>query len=319
MNIREATEKDIREIVSVLKASLGEKDLSLSEEIWRYKHIDNPFGKSIVLIAEEEEQEQENKIIGVRAFMRWQWCNGETMFSCFRAVDTATHPDYQGRGVFKQLTLKTLKLAKEEGAAFVFNTPNEKSRPGYLKMGWEVAGKLQVAISPAFNSFWKIKKEIPDYQINHQSSTRQIEDLCNDWNSKLRGTNIYTKKSVDYLKWRYENNPLKSYEVLAASEFYIAGYIKKHNGIKELRIVECIYTGSDAERKTHETIRRWSFKFGAQVISFSPKLLKLKYPTIKGEFGPITTVRDLTLSLDDKGIYSSTENWDYSLGDLELF
>ncbi len=314
MNIRKATEKDIPEIVGVLKASLGEKDLALSEEIWRYKHVLNPFGRSIVLIAEEDK-----KIVGVRAFMRWQWYNGDKMFSCFRAVDTATHPDYQGKGIFKKLTLKALELAKEERAAFIFNTPNEKSRPGYLKMGWKIAGKIQVGISPAFNSFWKLKKNIPDYDINYQTSNVEIEKLCKEWNMELIGKKIFTKKSVNYLKWRYENNPLKKYEVFAASSFYMAGYIKYHKGIKELRIVECIYTGDVANKEIHKNIRRWSSKFGAQVISYSPKIVKLKAPAIKGNFGPISTVREITLSPDEKDICFLTENWCYSLGDLELF
>jgi len=130
MEIREAKETDISEIVKVLKASLGEDQLELSEKVWHYKHIDNPFGKSIVLIAVENE-----KIIGVRAFMRWEWKYASNKYSALRAVDTATHPQHQGKGIFKKLTLKAVELAKSNNDNFIFNTPNEQSRPGYLKMG----------------------------------------------------------------------------------------------------------------------------------------------------------------------------------------
>ncbi|MDT0645901.1 GNAT family N-acetyltransferase [Zunongwangia sp. F260] len=314
MNIREATEKDIPEIVTVLKASLGEQELALSEEIWRYKHINNPFGKSLILVAEEEDI-----IVGVRAFMRWRWHNGHKEFYCFRAVDTATHPKHQGKGIFKKLTLKAIEIGKEEGADFVFNTPNEKSRPGYLKMGWELAGNIKVSIKPAFNSFWKIKKTIPDYEVQYRTSVSKIENLCSEWNSKFIGEVLYTPKSVEYLKWRYENNPLRQYEVLAASNYYIAGYIKHHKRIKELRIVECLYLNAFPNKEINKSIRDWSLKFGAQFISFSPELLKLKAPAVKGKFGPILTVRDLNLSPHEKEICSSIENWNYSLGDLELF
>lgn len=314
MEIREAIEKDIPEIVSVLKASLGEKELSLSEEIWKYKHIENPFGRSLVLIAEEEK-----KIIGVRAFMRWQWCTKGRRMSSFRAVDTATHPTHQGRGIFKKLTLTALKFAKEEGAAFVFNTPNEKSRPGYLKMGWKVTGNIQVGIKPALNSFWKIFKKIPDYQINYEASSVIIENLCSKWNGKLNDDKIYTEKSADYLKWRYENNPLRSYEVLATANFYIAGYIQVHRGIKELRIVESIYLDDIGKNELLHCIRSWSSKFGVQVVSFSSKLLNLTHPSLRGEFGPILTIRDINLHPREMDFYSSIENWSYSLGDLELF
>jgi predicted N-acetyltransferase YhbS len=97
MKIREATEEDIPDILEVLKASLGETSSKKTEDVWKYKHIDNPFGKSMVLVAIEE-----NKIIGVRAFMRWKWQKGDCVFSAFRAVDTATHPKHQGKGIFKK-------------------------------------------------------------------------------------------------------------------------------------------------------------------------------------------------------------------------
>lgn len=314
MTIREAGPADVPEIVKVLKASLGETDLPLSEKIWNYKHYENPFGKSIVLVAIEDKN-----IVGVRAFMRWEWYRDETKLSCLRAVDTATHPGHQGKGIFKKLTLQAVNLAKEEGADFIFNTPNEKSRPGYLKMGWQIAGKLQVGISPAFFSFWKFSKTISNYEVNYQTSQENIEVLCAQWNTGIKSGKLFTKKSVNYLKWRYEENPLQKYEVLATSEFYLAGYIKKRKRINELRIAECIYQDKVAETKINQSIQEWSSKFGAQVISFSPLLMKLKQPSVSGKFGPLSTVRNLNLSEVEKKNYFTTENWIYSLGDLELF
>ncbi len=130
MLIREATEQDIPEILRVLKASLGETSSKKTESVWRYKHVDNPFGKSLVLVAVEND-----KIIGVRALMRWNWQLGNQIFSAYRAVDTATHPKHQGKGIFKKLTLRAIEMAKEQRDNFIFNTPNTQSLPGYLKMG----------------------------------------------------------------------------------------------------------------------------------------------------------------------------------------
>ena len=36
-----------------------------------------------------------------------------------------------------------------EGVDFVFNTPNDQSRPGYLKMGWQLVGKLTPWVQPS--------------------------------------------------------------------------------------------------------------------------------------------------------------------------
>src|SRR5687767_10160893 len=132
MIIRKAEESDIPKIISLLKASLGESLLPKSEAYWKWKHVNNAFGKSPVLLAEEE-----GICVGVRAFMRWQWKMQGKSLEAVRAVDTATHPDYQGKGIFSKLTTTLLDVCKESQWHLVFNTPNEKSLPGYLKMGWK--------------------------------------------------------------------------------------------------------------------------------------------------------------------------------------
>ena len=65
-----------------------------------------------------------------------------------RAVDTATDPDFQGRGIFTRLTLEALDALPAEGVELVFNTPNARSLPGYLKMGWQEVGRLPAAVRP---------------------------------------------------------------------------------------------------------------------------------------------------------------------------
>jgi len=209
MKIRKAKENDIPEIVGVLKASLGEKELMLSEAIWRFKHLENIFGESITLLAEEND-----KIVGVRAFMRWKWKESNKTYSALRAVDTATHPEHQGKGIFKKLTLAAVKDAAEAGEHFIFNTPNDLSRPGYLKMGWEPVGKISIGVKPSF-SFLKFKN-IPDfYNINKNATAIQIDSLCVQWNDILsRSNTFFTPKSAEFLSWRYENNPLQNYKVI---------------------------------------------------------------------------------------------------------
>ena len=168
MQIREADHSDIPRILKVLKASLGESSSKKTEEVWRYKHIENPFGESLVLVAEEKDE-----IIGVRAFMRWQWQKGGQIYSAFRAVDTATHPDHQGKGIFKKLTLKALEIGKERGDHFVFNTPNTQSKPGYLKMGWKEVDKLKIHLRP-LNLLQLKKKELEYETLGNENLIKEL-------------------------------------------------------------------------------------------------------------------------------------------------
>ncbi len=316
MVIREALKTDIPEIVSVLKKSLGEADLPLSEEIWNYKHRENPFGASIVLVAEEE-----GKIAGVRAFMRWNWQTSNKIYSSLRAVDTVTHPDFQGRGIFKKLTLKAVDIAQNSNDHFIFNTPNEKSRPGYIKMGWKSIGKLKVGLKPAWSSFYMLKKEQADYVIKKKASSVEIEALCEEWNKMLReDKTTFTPKSLNYLTWRYEENPLQQYEVISTSEIYIACYVKKRRNIKELRISECIFRNNSSNRKEiMSLLKLMTKKFGVQVISYSADLLKTGLINYEGNIGPIFTLRNLNLLSEELEDKENIAHWKYSLGDLELF
>lgn len=313
MKIREATEKDIPEILEVLKASLGEISSKKTEAVWRYKHIENPFGKSLVLLAIEGD-----KIIGIRAFMRWKWQKGEKVFCGFRAVDTATHPEHQGKGIFKKLTLEALRLGEEMGDHFVFNTPNENSKPGYLKMGWQEIGKLSVSLCLA-NPF-KNKKTSNLSKAQDKTSDNLLKPLMQEINLQNIFTNkLFTPKSTNYLNWRYESNPLQQYLFKATEKYYLAAYVKSHGKIKELRIVEAIVSDQQDLKLVNKQINAWTKEMGTPIISSSPNFSLNRRLTFSGRFGPVLTFKKISLPKDFQNEFSQMDTWKYTLGDLELF
>ena len=315
MTIREAEESDVFGILEVLKASLGEESSKKNLEVWNYKHTKNPFGSSLVLIAEND-----RKIVGVRAFMRWEWRSKDRTFKSYRAVDTATHPDYQGKGIFKSLTLKALLYAEAEGGDFVFNTPNTQSKPGYLKMGWEEVGKLKVKLVPLPYFAWKSK--YPDYQQNINWTEKGIEKLLKIYNNELRlRKNLYTPKSREFLEWRYLKCPLQKYRIEACDEYFIAGYVKTHSKFRELRISEIII-GEVSNKKLKTIIVAWAKEYHVQLITFSNDAPLKFFTSIGGNFGPsftIRTIQERDKEIFDSMIYQHINKWSYSLGDLELF
>ena len=143
LHIRRATASDEAALLELLRVSMGEDAVPWTSAYWRWKHEANPFGASPVLVAEAD-----GRFVALRAFMRWTWQSGDRAVPAVRAVDTATHPDYRGRGLFKRLTLRLRDEMEAEGIGFVFNTPNAQSRPGYLKMGWSLVGKPTLWVRP---------------------------------------------------------------------------------------------------------------------------------------------------------------------------
>jgi len=120
------------------------------------------------------------------------------------------------------------------------------------------------------------------------------------------------------LRWRYEKNPLQSYEVIAGKGYYLAAYIKKRGRFKEFRIAEYIYDQNILNKKElKKIIKKIISKFNCHLISFSPNLLDLNAK--KGNLGPMLTFNALNLSDDDHEFYLKISNWNNSLGDLELF
>ena len=313
MEIREGTEQDIPAILEVLRASLGETSSQKTEEVWRFKHVDNPFGKSLVLLAVEDGQ-----VIGVRAFMRWKWQRGKEQYSAFRAVDTATHPDHQGKGVFKKLTLKALEIGKERGDNFVFNTPNSQSKPGYLKMGWKEVDKLKTSIRPVNPFFWKSANGITSYPKTWNDN--KGFEFLNDHNKRLSEEGyLFTPKDADYLKWRFAENPLQDYHVLATPNLFLAAYVKKQGRFRELRVSEIIRSSKISNGALKKELKSWGRKYGVHFISFSPISDVKFFTAVSGKFGPVLTFRNMGVSVEEEKEFLNINSWAYSLGDLELF
>ena len=136
-----------------------------------------------------------------------------------RAVDTATHPDLQGRGLFRRLTLLAVDELTADGTRFVFNTPNDQSRPGYLKMGWQSLGRAPVIVAPrrgrslarlvrarAPAERWSAPCEAGRPAIDaladpHMASLLTVQDV------DRRRT--HTARTAAYMSWRYTQGPIE--------------------------------------------------------------------------------------------------------------
>jgi GNAT superfamily N-acetyltransferase len=210
--------KDIPEIVDLLRTSLSEKH---TKESFKWKHIDNPFGKSLGFLALDK-----NKIIGVRMFMKWDFSNEGEIIHALRPVDTVTHPDYRNKGIFKKLTLDGLEKYKNN-YDLIFNTPNQNSYPGNLKMGWK---EYPIKIN------FKFALILPLFTKSHTGNSPE-----NSNKNKIINSYYTTSKSLDYLQWRYLSDDYKSSEFINGEySVKIIYTIQKLKGVKIIIIEELI-------------------------------------------------------------------------------
>jgi N-acetylglutamate synthase-like GNAT family acetyltransferase len=304
MQIRAAGADDIPAIVNLLKISLGESLMPKSEAFWRWKHVENPFGVSPVLLAFQDEQ-----LMGVRAFMHWQWQQGHKMYKAVRAVDTATHPDFQGKGIFKKLTLQLVDSCTASGIDFVFNTPNKSSKPGYIKMGWHSLGKMKVYSRGMLN----LHKRQPGFDQQYAFQEKALLQV--DLNAN-QSTTISTKRSVAYLLWRYRVNPNVVYYSFAgeAGGFpYLTLFrLKPYRFGMEFRICEQL-GAQDADGLYQKHLMEVVRASGANLITCVQPLRG--FPVVRARVGPEVTVRPIVIAPD----FLSFRNWTPTLGDMELF
>jgi len=325
MTIRFATHTDLPAMLTLLNSSLGTLGGMRSAAYWQWKHLQNPFGVSPVLLAFEGD-----RMIGLRAFLLWQFSYQGKIIRAYRAVDTATHPEYQGKGIFKKLTLEMLNLLTTREPAFIFNTPNHKSMPGYLKMGWQVAGKtpLLVKIHP-LNMLQHVVKSagsLPPAAVPDVLPPAVVA-CVNAWKLHQREY-LTTDYTESYLRWRYGHVPALRYGLQWAEQdegscaiFY---RIKATGRMRELRITDLFYTGKNAKAAVRHAVRQLVKTHQPDVTTVLNDAQGNVKKVLPGGFFSATS-RGLTITmrqLNDPQLAALAHNqqrWNVSAGTLELF
>lgn len=323
LDIRAATPADDAEVLPLLGASLGWVPDDVHADFFRWKHRENPFGASPAWVALDD-----GRIVGLRTFLRWEFEDaGCAIRHAVRAVDTATHPDHQGRGIFRLLTMHGLEELAAGGLDFVFNTPNEQSRPGYLKMGWEVVGRPAVTVRlrgpraaaltirarvPAGK--WSIATTAGDPAPDVLADGAGLEALLAD---QPPATRLRTRRSVAHLRWRYGFEPLRYRAVLGGPSITdgVAIFRLRDRGpATEAVLCELLAPGGDRRRRA-------ALGRAVAKATGADHVLRLGGPAVgvdgfvrlPGQ-GPILTWRGA-----NEAPKPPLERWDLSLGDVELF
>lgn len=333
--VRAYTPRDESAVLALMERCLqGGPTGHRTAEFFRWKHEANPFGRSFSLVAQEG-----GEIIGFRTFLRWRFLAGDEPVEAVRAVDTATHPDHQGRGIFTTLTLAALEGLGDE-VALVFNTPNERSRPGYLKMGWSPVGTVPITVRPV-HPLGLVRGGVsarrgrgapsgppPPSPLPAAREALQDEAAVADLLARARpdGSRLVTDRSVAYLRWRYGDAPGLGYRaVTIGSGGRLAGMAlgrpRRRGSLREFLIAEVI-TADDDARTARQLLRRAARSGCDHVVAHFPRGTRLPAAGLVTGYLPVPR---LGLNLVAKPLTPDLERaltlraWQLSLGDLEVF
>jgi GNAT superfamily N-acetyltransferase len=322
IEIRPATPADRPSVLALLRASLGWGADPRYEELFAWKHEANPFGPSPAWIALDGD-----RLAAFRTFMRWEFQLDGEVVRAVRAVDTATHPDYQGRGLFRALTLYALDELRAQGVSFVFNTPNRASRPGYLRMGWQEVGRLAVRVRPrSLGALVRVARaRVPAERWPPDSPSLPgvpAPDLLEDGGlvDELLGVaaaapGLTTNRTPAYLAWRYGLASL-GYRVLLvgddARDGLVVFRLRPRPPALEAAIVDALGPGSGPTRPS--PIGRLLGASGADYAIVIGRAMPASRSVPLPRQGPVLTWRGLT----DTAV-PPLRQWALSLGDVELF
>lgn len=325
LDVRRATDDDLAAVLDLLQASLGWVPDDAYARFFAWKHHHSPAGRSPAWVAVDAAAG--DRVVGFRTFSRWQFERGDETVTAVRAVDTATHPDYQGRGIFSQLTRHALDELADEGVAFVFNTPNERSRPGYLKMGWQLVERLPVAAAirsplaltrlarartPADK--WSVPTAVGvpiGEALSDAAAVAELLDAARPHDGRLR-----TRRTPAHLTWRYGFEPLH-YRALVGpggvAEGIVVFRLRRRGPALEAAVCEQIVPAGDgatAAALVRRVLRETGADHAVQIGRAQPRRGRLPVP---GQ-GPTLVWRAVT-----ETDMPPADRWDLALGDIELF
>lgn len=339
LRVREARPDDDAAILRLLTDTMaGGPTGERTAAFYDWKHRQNPFGTSLALVAEID-----GRLAGLRMFMRWRFVWRGRVVRAVRAVDTATHPDFQGRGVFTTLTRAALALAAAD-TDMVFNTPNANSLPGYLKMGWSPVGRVPVAVRVVRPVAFALRARGVDHGepsepppavalppaaevLADQVTVQGLLDQSDRPDDRLR-----TDRDAGYLHWRYAQAPALGYRALPIREGdelagLAIGRPRRRGSLAELTLSEVIVRAGD--RRTARRLLRGVARRGVDHVAThlggwptaDAARRAAGYLHVPGQ-GMTLVAKPMAASAiltSDVGPALTLDGWALSLGDLEVF
>lgn len=345
LQIREYHSGEERCFLDLLNESLRGGGKEYSEAFWRWKHVDNPFGVSYGRYAWDEAQ---GRAAALRVLLRWRFQLPDgPVIQAVRAVDTATHTEYRRGGLFRKLTETAIADLTAEGCGFIFNTPNTKSLPGYLKMGWTIVAKWPAyvrvlrplpCLRAAFGGAGAVHAGADVWDACFGDGVmpwpafvsawgREIDDVVIAWERERTRVGLRTPRDGNYLAWRYGKHPTARYGFVPLEEGgRLAGFAilrpNRRFGLREVVLAEVFLRPGDSragKRLMSRVVQEARGDYCVAACSPGTRELRL----LRGALfvrapgrGIILTVRSLNRMPVDP---VSPGSWDLSLGDLEVF
>lgn len=228
---------------------------------WKYAH--NPMGPAYIYFAEDREK---GVLAGIYCLISWTLASGNHRVKAVQSVDTMINPSYRGQGIVKRLSTVMFEDLREQGVEIVIGFPNEDFFPTTLKIGWtnpgymrayvkilsvdKVLGDRSPMVPRMIRKLVDAMLAVPDRLIMFRRRGISVQEVpgisgaSRGWTLSSSGTQ--TERSRPYLRWRYEDNPLRDYRFYQVLEHGrdICLFVARHED-GEVSIIDilCVRSG----------------------------------------------------------------------------
>lgn len=312
MEIKQYKAGDEVKILELFKLAFNKE---MTPEYWKWRFQDNPFTKDIMIHLMWDG----DKMVGHYAICPIEMIiDGEVCMTAF-SMTTMTHPEYNGRGIFTQLSSSLYdELKNVHKYKMVWGFPNNNSHYAFIKnLKWNnVATIPMLSINKA-----KLK---PSSGVKYSKVDNFNKVLALKLNNSTKKIKI--NNTADYLNWRYNSNPFADYKTLTVNEGIIVYKLIasfSESGKNEIDIMDVVFN-NDTELLNELLNAITEEEKGADITQFNlwNSIFSDEYLLLK-KFGfisqmPVTYLG--FLNLDSESILPEHyQNWDINFGYSDVF
>lgn len=206
-DFRGVDEQSLGRFSDMFKECFG---LTVDENYFRWKYLENPAGR--VVAFEALDGSRPAAFYGV---IPEQWRVSGSLQVIYQSMDTATHPDYQRRGLFVKLAKMTYATL---GDAAIIGFPGDQSYPGFVqKLGWKHVADGGYLF--ANRTLWSIQKPFRSRPRLNFELIDQVTPELSSFLSRFRSPATLAKElSPAFFNWRVFRHPLHRYKVLSIGD-----------------------------------------------------------------------------------------------------
>ncbi|WP_061536981.1 GNAT family N-acetyltransferase [Collimonas arenae] len=198
-----------------------------SFEYLKWLYCDNPNGRAIGFDAWDDDQLAAHYVcVPTRVKIRGRECN------VLLSLNTATHPKYQGKGLFTKLAEMTYDAGASKGFDGIYGVANANSTPGFVrKLGFQLIEPLEARVG--FGALNINMSNASDIQFERIWSESSISWRCNNPNNS-----VYSHEDEKSIKFSASamGNGLPVYAELPKDCAQYKRNIKKNNILSPIRL-----------------------------------------------------------------------------------